>query len=302
MSVTNSAGMGTATSAYYFTNATFTATTSPSPATAGASLTATLGSYRANTAVIFPEFNPLMLYLQGGPAFVIGTPPYAQRMGNGGGNTSNPGGNLTWTNTLPNPFTGTNGSNYDANIQCPVNQTTANYLGNSPAASLNKPSYAGKCHLAANTLGSRSLETQLTYSTDPTPAAPTLTISPTTATKGTSVGLTAGANWNANPFFGSSTAATRAGETTVEAKVCGLGGVSTSCSTTVSTNAAVSMTRYTTTSTTTPITATFSGASLSGSITVGNDVNPCSCTVRVRQYKTGSTTNYIEQTTPLTVT
>ncbi|MCA1841642.1 MAG: IPT/TIG domain-containing protein [Actinobacteria bacterium] len=281
---------------FYYTNATYSV--SPNTGlTPGASITATLAGYIPSASVVVPEFNPLMVYLEGGPAYSI-PPPYAQVLGSG---TTSASGGLTFTHALPNPFKGTSGSSYDPNIVCPVNQTTANYLGNSPAASLNKPSFSGRCHMGVNKFGAASLEVPITYTTEPTPAAPTLTISPTTGTHGTVVSITAGANWNANPLWGSSTTHTNPGETSVEVAICGLGGVSTSCSTTPGTGA-VAMTRYKTSSTTTPIVGVFSGATLTGNITIGNDVSPCSCFVRVRQYRTGSTTNYLEKTTPLTVT
>jgi hypothetical protein len=208
---------------------------------------------------------------------------------------------------LPNPFTGTNGSSYDTNIQCPVTQTTADYLGNSAPKSLNQPSYSGQCQLAIGQLGKGTLETPLPYggggsppTPDPTPASPVLTTNTSMAHVSDTVTITSGSvHWNANPFFGSSTAHTNPGETALTVQICGIYGVSTDCSTTVG-SGAVAMTRYKTSSTTTPISATFSGATLTGSIVVGSDTLHCStCFVQVTQSKPLS--GSISATTALTV-
>lgn len=315
--VTTPSGTDTMTGGYYYTNATLGLSTSTGLAP-GDTINITLTGYKASTSVIVPEFNPLQLYLEGTigacskgtsptcpPAFPAGPPPYAQPLG--GTQTTTGSGGLSYSPSLPNPFTGTSGTSYDANTACPVNQTTADYLGNSPGASANQPSYSAKCHIAVGQFGAGTLETPISYTADPTPTAPTLVISPTSASIGNTINITSAssANFNANPFFGSSTTASNPGETIVQVKICGLGGVSTACSSTVSTDATVGMTRYKTSSTTTPITVAFSGAKAAGSIVVGADVSPCTCTVRVRQWRTGyapNNTNYIEKTATLTIT
>lgn len=314
--VTTSFGTGTLTGGFYYTGASFTVT----PTTGlhpSDTVTAALTSYAATKSIIFPEFNPLQVYLEGvgacskggsatcPPAFT-GSPAYAQVLGSQ--QTTDGSGNYTYNSlALPASFSGNNGTSYDANIACPVNQTTADYLGDSAPVSLNKPGFSGRCYLGVNQFGVGTLERRITYTTDPTPAAPTLAISPTSGHKGTTINITpaSSTHWNANPLFGSSTTAGNPGQTIVQVKVCGLGGVPSSCSTTVSTDATVDMTRYKTSSTTTPITAVFSGATAAGSVVVGTDVSPCTCTVRVRQWLPGfapPSTSYIEKTATLTIT
>lgn len=299
VSVTTPNGTGTETGGFYYTNASLTLS-AYSGFHPGDNVTVTLSGYGATTSVIVPEFNPLQLYLQGGPAFPAGPPPYAQVLGSQ--QTTSGSGGLTYTQPLPNPFTGTSGSSYDANIACPVNQTTADYLGNSASVGLNKPALAGKCYVGVGQFGAGTLERQISYTTDPTPASPTLTTDKSTASVGDTVtipGGTASVNWNANPFFGSSTAHTNPGETAVTVQICGIGGNSATCSTTSGTGA-VAMTRYITTSTTTPITGVLSGATASGTIVVGSDARGCTtCFVKVTQSRPFS--NSISATRALTV-
>ncbi len=290
--VTTSGGTGTQTGGFYYTNATLSVTPNTGLAD-GNTIAITLAGY-ATTTVIVPEFNPLQIYLEGTgtcstgasptcpPAFPAGPPPYAKPLG---GSQMTVSGGLSYSPSLPNPFTGTSGSSYDANIKCPVTQTTANYLGTSDAISLNKPSYSARCHLAVGQFGSGTIETPLGYTADLTPAAPVLVTNTGTAHAGNTVTITAtsSVNWNANPFYGSSKTHTNPGETAVTVQICGIGGVNTACSATVGTGT-ISMTRYETSSTTKPITATFSGAKASGSIVVGNDIGTCTtCFVQVTQ-------------------
>ena len=298
VSVTTSGGTGTQTAGFYYTDATWTVspTSGLSP---GAAITTTVSGYAHSKSIVIPEFNPLQIYLEGGPSFPSGAPPYAEPLGTPPYSTDGHG-NGSWNFNLPNPFTGNNGSSYDANIQCPVNQTTADYLGNSAPKNLNQPSYSGQCQLAVGQFGTGTLEIPLPYTSDLTPASPVLTTNTSTAQVGDTVTITSGSvHWNANPFFGSSTAHTNPGETALTVQICGINGVSTDCSTTVG-SGAVAMTRYKTSSTTTPISATFSGATLTGSIVVGSDTLHCStCFVQVTQSKPLS--GSISATTALTV-
>jgi len=282
---------------WYYTNATFTV----SPSTglvAGAAITGTLNGYLPNTDMVMPELNPLMLYLEGGPDYPFGPPPYASVRTFP---TTDAAGHFSSATNLANPFNGWNGTAFDPNVACPVNQKTVNYLGTSAPASPATPVYAGKCMMATGKYGTGTVDTPINFTTDRTPAAPILRLGASTAIVGQKVTVAAGSiNWNANPFFGSSKPGTGPGETKIWLQICGIGGNANACSSTLGT-AAVALTRYTTTSTTTPIVGVLTGAKLTGSIVVGSDAAGCSaCFVRARQYRPVAG-QFIQATAPLAI-
>lgn len=305
--VTDADGSNSLDQAFLYTNATLVVSPNSSLAP-GQAIQVTMNGYIPSAmSMVLPEFNPLQIYLEGGPDFPI-PPPYSQVLTfptnvTAAGNWSSPSVNSNNPKPLrlPNPFSGSNGTSYDPNIACPVNQTTANYLGNSASPAWPaRPSYSGKCHIAIGQMGLGMMEVPLTYTSDPAPAAPVLNLSTASASRGQTVTVAAGSvNWNYNPFFGSATTPSRPGETALEINICWAGGAT--CSTSSSSSGAVDMTRYKTASTTQPITGVFSGATLSGSITVGTDVpSPCTtCFVRVRQTSRAGT--ILSQQTNLTI-
>ncbi|MDQ6948853.1 MAG: IPT/TIG domain-containing protein, partial [Actinomycetota bacterium] len=172
VTVTTPAGSNTMTNGMYYTNATITVTpnTGLHP---GDAITVVVSGYAPNTSVAIPEIQPLLYYLEGGPPFPNGPPPYVQILDF---TSTDASGNLTAHETVPNPFTGTNGQAYDPNIVCPPNQTTTNYLGNSASASLYQPSYSAKCRIEVAQFGTASLGTSISYAGAPIPAAPTLAV------------------------------------------------------------------------------------------------------------------------------
>lgn len=297
--VTVGANTYTETDAFYYTNATFTVAGNgtTSPFDAGDAITTTLDGYKATTSVVVPQFNPLLVYAENFPNFPFGPPPYAEILDFSPTTDSN--GDLVDNVSLANPFDGSNNSNpvYDANIACPVNQTTVNFLGNSDSISLTKPAYSGHCMVANGQYGTGTLERAIDMTGDPTPAAATLVLGDTTADVNQSVSV-AGINWNANPFFGSSKLADNPGETTVTVKICDYVPSPDYCSTTVG-NAAVDPTRYIYNNGTGVF--DFSGANLHGGITVGSDLpTGCStCYVQVSQNRPVSGT--ITKVWPITI-
>ncbi|MBA2724614.1 MAG: hypothetical protein H0U53_01375, partial [Actinobacteria bacterium] len=250
------------------------------PFSAGDPITTTLDGYKATTDVVIPQFNPLLNYVENFPAFPFGPPPYAEILQFAA--TTDANGDKTTNVNMANPFDGTNNSSpvYDSNIACPVNATTANYLGNSDSISLDKPAYSGHCMVANGQYGTGTLERAIDMTSDPTPAAPTVSLDDTTVSRTQVINITGGSNWNANPFFGSSKLFTNPGQTEVNVKICN--SATGICSATVG-NATVAMTRYIHNGTS----FVFSGATLSGTITVGTDVpSPCTtCYVRVKQLR-----------------
>jgi hypothetical protein len=300
--VTDSQGTGTGTNngnntGFYYTNAKLTVT----PATGlhpGQAVTVSTSGYKANVGVVIPELNPLLLYLEGGPDFPPGPPPYTDPLSFPSTNGS---GAVSATFNLSNPFN-SDGVSYDRNAVCPPNQVTANFLGNSPS-SPTRDAYSAKCLMALTQFAIGTIDKPISFSTDPVPAPPVLKLSKTSANQGDTVSIAAGSvNWNANPFFGSATVPSKPGQTKVTIQICGIGGSATHCSTTAGTGA-VALTRYKSTSTGTPITGVFSGATLSGTIKVGADIpNNCTtCFVKVQQFRPvggGS----IQATAPLKVT
>ncbi len=305
VTVTDSEGTNTFVEAFFYTNATLTVTPNAS-LSGGSAITVALSGYKPSTGMVLPEVNPLLLYVERFPEFQAGPPPYAQVLTmpstDASGNYTSPTGRTSLK--LASPFVGSNNTNpvYDPNIACPVNQTTVNYLGTSAPAT-NKPAFSGKCLIAMGQTGRGTLETPFSFTADPLPAAPVLNLDKTSANQGEVVSIAAGStNWNANPFFGSSRyPASKPGHTATEVAICNIGGNPATCSAGVGTGS-VALTRYVDgDQNASGVQGVFSGATLSGSITVGPDVpDGCSCFVRVRQYQPGG--GYIEAMRSVTIT
>lgn len=295
VTVTTPVGSNTMTDGMYYTDATITVT----PSTGlhpGDPITVVVTGYKPNASVAIPEIQPLLYYLEGGPAFPPGPPPYVQILNF---TSTDASGNLTLATNLADPFTGTNGQAYDPNIVCPPNQKTTNRLGTSPSASLYEPSFSARCRIEIAQFGTASLGTPISFAGAPTPAPPVLNIDQSSANQGDTVNIAAGSvRWNANPFYGSSKNALKPGQTTTVLQICGIGGDPNACSATEG-HAAVELTRYRTDSTTTPIVGEFSGATASGAIKVGMDLAPGDYDVRLRQRRPGS--GSIAATAPLHV-
>lgn len=294
VSVTANGLIGTFTQAYFYSNATLSVSPS-SGLVDGQTITVQLTGYAPNTGVVLVEFNPLLLYVEQFPTFPFGPPPYA---GYPTFPTTDANGNATVSYAVKSgaSFNGNNGKAYDANVACPVNQVTADYLGNSTKAG-NPPAYSGKCMIGVGQYGMATMETPITFASgEPIPAPPVLNLSATSAQPGQTVTIATGSkNWNANPFYGSSKAFTKPGETKTVMKLCGFGGSASNCSTTVG-NATVSLTRYFGNTNPTPpptIVGAFSGATATGSIVVGSDKAaflPCTtCFVKVDQTRPDGT-------------
>lgn len=225
--MTTPSGSGTLTSGMYYTNATIAVTpnTGLHPG-----VTVTVTGYKPNASVAIPEIQPLLYYLEGGPPFPNGPPPYVQILAF---TSTDASGNLTLQTNLADPFTGTNGQAYDPNIVCPPNQATTNHLGTSPSASLYEPSFRSRCRIEIAQFGTGSLGTDISFVGAPTPAAPVLNLDQSSANQGQTVNIANGSvRWNANPFYGSSKNATRPGQTTTVLQICGIGGDPNACSTT----------------------------------------------------------------------
>lgn len=298
VTVTEGGTDSTLSGTFAYSNATLGVTPSTG-LDAGDAITATVTGYFPNTTIIFPELNPLQIYLEH-PDFADAEPPYVDTLLPFPTST-NGSGNKTFNTNLTDPFN-PDGQMIDPNATCPVNQTTSNYLGTSAPASFTDPAYAGRCLIVVNQFGIASLDTPIGFGTDdePVPAAPVFTTNKASANQGENVTITGGSNWNANPFFGSSRNATNPGETTTTVQICGLTGGG--CSTRRG-NGTVGMTRYVDTNPAQEeIDGVFSGATLSGNIVVGTDIpdNCTTCFIRVRQNRPAG--GFIQATVPLTVT
>ncbi len=275
---TGCAAFGAELGAIFYTDATMTV----SPSTGlddGESVTATVAGHRPNQpGWAFVQLNPLVNFLEDGPADPDSAPP-----GPAYG--------------VPITFTGTNGTgatpptvlgiaggaafnakdqDYDADADCPVAQVTANHG-------------LSRCLMAYSEFGMASLETPFSYSPDvpnldPVPAAPTLNLTPGSGAPGTSVTIS-GTNWSAAPHFGSDTAPNDPGETTLTIEICNL--AQTVCAPAGSPAANVAVTRYFDTNPASqPVTPLYTGATLSGSFTVAGTAGCApSCVVRVRQQR-----------------
>ena len=308
VSVTANGLTGTMTEAFTYTNATLTVTPRTGLAN-GSAVTVQLTGYKPNVEVIPVEFNPLQLYVEQFPDFPFGPPPYVDVIGPFPFPKTDASGNLTFPANVTSGATfvaGTNnGANYDANVACPVNQTTMNFLGTSTMPAGQKQPFNGRCNIAISQAGIGALETPITFAAERTPGAPIVFLNTSTATKGQQVTVAPGSRfWTANPFFGSTKGAVSPGETRTEVKLCGLGGNAAACSTGTNGNVTVKMTRYIGKPNPAPpptINGTFTGGTLGGQITIGASEPPCStCFVRVRQFRPDGT--FIEATRALTIT
>jgi hypothetical protein len=286
VTVVDNEGSGTLPHGIYYTQAVLVARPSTGLAP-GSPITASVFGDAPGAFGLLVEINPLLAYIEDPNSLPPGPPPYADLIGNG---FTDARGNATVQTALNNPFN-PSAQDFDPNATCPPTQVTANYLGNSFHTTL-RATYSAKCILAFSRFGQANVETQISYSSDPVPAPPTLVLTPSSTPVGGTITL-GGMFWNANPFFGSSTAANKPGETKVTVEICGLRGVAALCSRTTG-SAAVELTRY--------INLQFSGAALSGTITVGPDVaRGCTtCYVRVREYRPVG--GFIEARAPLRVT
>ena len=287
----------------FYTNATVTVTPSTG-LVSGQQVTVHVSGWLPNYGSAVPELTPLTGFLEGvgpcaegpnptcPPPWGPGPPPYVSP--DSFPNTDATGSGTTSFN-LNDPFVGSGyGRYYDPNIQCPVNQTTADY------------GIPG-CQIVWSDYSTASVEHTISFASDPVPAAPVLSLGASTAAVGDTVSLS-GVYWNANAWFGSAATPTDPGQTPLTVQLCT--SALTTC-TTAAADASVAITRYQTSSTNTtfppPIATTFSGATLSGSLTV-DDTSGCApnCVVRVAQarynYPTGGTTGTpIVATAPLTV-
>lgn len=265
--VTDAQGSATATRAFFYTDATFTV----SPTTGlsdGSSVTVNLSGYSPNTNVAVAEASPLAGFAEPRPTSL--PPPQVDPLATG---FTDAQGNLTQTvEVRAEPNFNTDG---DPDAQCPPTQSQAD---------------AGlvTCSLAVSQFGRGSLAAPVTFANNPTPAPPTLALSASTVAPGQTVRLT-GARWSANPNFGSSTSPTAPGETALTVEICGLGGNANACSAQTGTTR-VALTRY--------INGVLSGAALTGSFVVGDDVAACTtCFVRVRQQVFGAVSGASRQAT-----
>ena len=295
--------------AFDYTNATLTLSAN-SGLINNQAITVTLTGYQPSTQVVIPEFNPLLLSIEQFVAFPATppNPPYVAPLWTGMTNAS---GNLTQSvNVLKGASftTASGGLGYDPNAVCPVNQTTANFLGN---PSTPGPKYSGQCMIGVNgaggSFGQGTLEVPIKFSSgEPTPAAPVLQLAAASAAHGTAVNITASTsvNWNANPFFGSSPTFTNPGETKTVVTLCGFNGNPLTCSATVGNNATVAMTRYFGNANPSPpptIVGAFSGATAGGNVVLnGPGPWPCTCTVKLSQFRPDGTS--ISASRAITVT
>ncbi len=279
----------------YYTDATITVSPNtglhvPPNDNSGDTVTLNISGYQPNVGSVALLANPLLGFLEGGPAFADngfrGPPPYAHPYDFNVSFDAN--GSVTDTKPL---FGVAGGQRYDPRISCPVTQETADFG-------------LGRCEIIVGQVAVGTLERYVGFAGDPTPAAPTLGLSKSTAAVGDTVGLN-GVHWNASPFFGSSTSQTNPGETQLKVQLCK---ADLSACTSESANASVDLTRYQSSSTTAPIIGVFSGTNLTGSFTVA-DTAGCApnCVVRVQQEGFdpstggGPTGQFISATAPLSV-
>lgn len=286
VTVTDAQGSSTQPNGFYYTNATITVTPSTN-LHPGQEITVKVRGYQPNANLVVVEVNPLLVYVEGGPDFPPGPPPYASPMFFG---VTDANGNLTVKVRISNMFN----TGFDPNAQCPANQTTVDFLGTSAPVSAHRPTYSAQCLIAVSQVGQGTIDTPVSFAGDLAPQPPVLTLNRSSANQGDVVRVGPGSvRWNANPLFGSSTAAGRPGQTKVELEICGIGNDPQHCSATTG-SAIVTPTRY--------IDQTFRGARLFGYITVGADVpgNCTTCFVRARQFRPGG--GFIEDTAKLRIT
>ncbi len=312
--ITDNEGTGTGdiynNTAIYYTDATMTVT----PDTGLRSATVqdmestiidiAISGYAPNADGVIIQMNPLVGFLESPLSWCemggsCGPPPYV--LIEDFGVSTDADGNLTWQGYVdnqqlfnnrsfedPDPGPDTN----DPNNSCPPNQETADFG-------------LPQCMFGFSQWSQGTLQYQVSFQNDATPAAPTLVLSTDTAASGDTVDLS-GINWNNNAYFGSDTTPDDPGETQLLVEICNADG--TGCQP-VTADASVELTRYQTSSTTIPIEGVFSGATLSGSFVVpaGAGCAP-NCVVKVSQegfdydaFTGQGNGTYISATAPITV-
>ncbi len=274
--------------AIFYTDATLTLGTSTNLDSGETSLM-TLDGHLPGTrgAWALTELNPLVNFLEDAPA-----DPDTMPVGPAYGHvfnllTPDANGDLAETVTVKSrtssPQFNDKDQDYDPDADCPVSQTTANYG-------------LDKCMLGYSQFGMASIEKLFSFGTDgadvdPTPAAPTLTVTLSSTATGSTVYLS-GTNWNAAPHFGSDTAQDDPGESALLIDLCD--SLGNNCTSVSSPAATVTPTRYFDSGTdpdTQPVTGVFSGATLSGSFTVPSCTSPNCAVVKVRQQRYDIDTN-----------
>ncbi|MDQ3679929.1 MAG: IPT/TIG domain-containing protein, partial [Actinomycetota bacterium] len=265
--------------AFYYTDA--TASAEPNTGlTNGASLNFKVNGYRPNTGAAVAESSPVVAYAWPRPTML--PPPYVDPLGVFSTDAS---GNFTGAvNVLAEPDFNIDG---DRTAACPPTQEQAN-LG------------LTDCALAWSDFGQAVIAAPIRFQGNPTPQAPTLALSLSTARPGDTVTV-GGANWSANPNFGSSTSEQRPGETPLTVEICGIAGDPSRCSPTTGTGG-VRYVRYDLAQAN-GHNGTLSGSTLEGSIYIDENLNQgCSnCFVRVRQHRFNNPAQFIEATAPLSV-
>lgn len=255
-----------------------TTTSSTTGLANGSSLNVTASGYPAGATIHIAQASPLATFLEPrrwgqapNPEIKILASPTADANG-------------AWSGTV-NVIQGSLGAT-DPAAQCPTTQAQADAGG-------------GRCWLVAVSYGRYIARLPIAFATgEPTGAAATVNRSAGTSfSVGQSIAVT-GDNWRASPVIGSSTNLTNLVGTQLTIQICGINGVYGSCSATSGTGS-VAVTRYFSSygGTLNPGTTNgaLTGATLSGSITVGADLSGAcngttadpgpSCFVKVVQTK-----------------
>ncbi len=248
---------------YWDTTSTQTGSAEPkltltSPATElanGSAVNVSVSGYPADSTIQIAQASPLATFLE--PRRWSGANPDIKILAQ-----PTTDANGAWSGTV-NVIQGNLGAT-DPAAQCPTTEAQAN-VG------------ARRCWLTAVHYGRYIARQQISFSTnEPTGAAATLVHSPTDSSfsVGQSISLS-GVNWRGSPVLGSSNDLTDLVGTQLTVQICGINGSAGSCSAT-SGSGSVAVTRYVSTygGTLNPgSTAGLSGATLSGSITVGADLS-----------------------------
>ena len=305
--ITDSEGSATGTHAdgettgMYYTDATLSVTpdTGLYPGTLedyGSPIQVQVSDYAADAGGVIIQMSPLVGFLESDINWCAngfcGPPPYIAIEDF---RSTDADGNLIWDGYIDNTgyFNEPGGARQlaDPNISCSPNQLTADFG-------------LPQCMIGFGQYAVGTVERQVTFRDNPTPAAPTLTLSAGAAGNGDTVEVS-GINWNNNAFFGSDTAPDDPGETPLLVEICN--GDGTGCQP-VTSDASVELTRYRTSSTERPIEGVFTGATLSGSFVVDGSGCAPSCLIRVSQegfdydaFTSQGNGTYISATAPLTV-
>lgn len=248
---------------FYYTDAIMTLTPNTGVGLSD-TVNVSVSGYAPSAGVALPVLNPLVGYLEEGPAFPPGPPPYATQIDFG--TTDAQGGlnqNVVIRDLQGNTF-------LDPEAVCPPSQEAADYG-------------LADCLIAVSQFAIGSLERFFSLEGAPVPADPTLELSTVTANVGDNVDLS-GVNWNAAARFGSDTTPDDPGETEVIVEICT---TDLAACTQVVADATVELTRYRDSDPATAgVQGSFSGATLDGSFTV-DDASGCppDCIVRVSQQR-----------------